>query len=107
MSEVTIVTGFIIVLLVWWVMTRPRDPTKYIVRYFRPSCRFCAESQKEWDDFKASAFASQLPIVIVDVDTSHDNAHVRKWKAKYYFNSVPTVVKIHNGVVTKYEGARV
>jgi glutaredoxin len=72
------------------------DINTYIVRYHRPSCKYCVESQQEWDLFKAKHADDLIRsnVFIIDVDTSQDTEHTRYWCAKYNFQTVPTVVKL-------------
>ncbi len=77
-----------------------------VVRFYKPSCRYCVESQKEWDEFKKIARNLNI-VVVVDVNTEEDNEHTRYWTSRYTVNTVPHVLKIKwFGFSETYDGPR-
>lgn len=80
---------------------------KQIVRFSKPTCKYCVDSQAEWDAFKAQALADKSDFEIVDVDISNNSIHTRNWLAKYKVESVPKVMKIGAWGSTEYEGPRI
>lgn len=79
---------------------------KQIVRFSRKTCKFCVESQPEWDAFKADALARKVDFEIIDVDIEDNSIHTREWLAKYKVDGVPKVIKITGWGTTEYNGPR-
>lgn len=80
---------------------------KQIVRFARKTCKFCVESQPEWDAFKAMAISNKADFEIVDVDIENNSIHTRNWLAKYKVDGVPKVIKITGFGNSEYNGPRV
>ncbi len=93
-----------IIVLVYYIKSKQRVQ---IVRFSRPTCKFCVESQPEWDSFKAMALADKATFEIVDVDISNNSIHTRNWLASYKVDGVPKVIKITPWKTIEYEGPRV
>jgi hypothetical protein len=83
----------------------------YIVRYSRPDCPFCVESQAGWDEFKKNvenAPPEELakmtePIHVLDIDTSETlSPDTLVWKSKYNPKTVPAIIAIYKGEITEY-----
>ena len=79
---------------------------KQIVRFSRKTCKFCVESQPEWDAFKGMALADKVNFDIIDVDIENNSIHTRNWLAKYKVDGVPKVIKITGFGTTEYNGPR-
>ncbi len=83
----------------------------YIVRYSRPDCPFCIESQAEWDKLK-NLFETlppnerariTEPIHVLDIDTSKTlSPDTLVWKSKYNPKTVPAIIAIYKGEITEY-----
>jgi glutaredoxin len=102
------VAGFIILIVVL-IRSKPgvyHSDTPVIVRYSRPTCRYCIESQGAWNGFVKTAQAHNLRIDIVEVNLSEDSEHTRKWAERYPVQSVPTVVKFGPENPVEYNGPR-
>jgi glutaredoxin len=78
-----------------------------IIRFYRPDCRFCVESQKEWDSFKALAAAEKLDIEILDVNISSSSRDTKNLVKHYGVKTVPYVVKTTTFGSKTYNGPRV
>lgn len=98
---VLVIVG-IIVLVVYLQSKRQTQ----IVRFSRADCKFCIDSQSEWDAFKAAALADKVDFNIVDVDIKNNSVHTRNWLAAYKIDSVPTILKISGSSYKEYDGPR-
>ncbi len=96
----------IIALIALVVYLKSKQRTR-IVRFSRPTCKFCIESQPEWDAFKAMALADKVDFDIVDVDIQNNSIHTRNWLASYKVDSVPKVIKVTGWGSVEYNGPRV
>ena len=80
---------------------------KQIVRFMRHNCKYCIESQPEWDAFKANAVANKSDFDIVDVDLHDNSIHTRKWLESYKIDGVPKIIKITGFGSTEYIGPHI
>ena len=99
--ESLLVVGFMMVLLSLYI---DAISTK-VYRFYKPGCRFCQESQKEWDLFKSKCrFRGLKPIDInLEEKTPYNEALAKNFNVK----SVPTIIKVSNsGEFSKYDGER-
>jgi hypothetical protein len=76
-----------------------------VYRFYKPGCRYCQESQEQWDLFKKKCrFRGVKPI---DVNLEEKNSTTEALANSYNVKSVPTIIKIsNNGMVSKYNGDR-
>lgn len=105
--------GLVVVVVVFlWLVLKPAKSSNaysdrtYIVRYSKPSCPYCVNSQDEWNKFKRKAFADKLQVTIVDVDLTQNTDLVKHWKGRFVPDSVPTVVKFRRDTKVVYDGVR-
>jgi hypothetical protein len=89
--ETSTIVGVLIFFIIW-VLYRSNCKT-IVIRFYKPSCKYCVESQQEWDRFKKIVSATTQDIEIVDVNTENTDAHTKYWTTRYKINSVPYVVK--------------
>ena len=74
-----------------------------IIRFYRDTCPYCVRSQKEWNKFKIyNAWNPFITPVSVDTDTEEGKKVMRQYGIK----SVPTIIKMKNLALTRYEGDR-
>ena len=85
----------ILILLFIYVLFLLMLKKTQIIRFSKPTCKFCIESQPEWDAFKELALTKKLNIEIIDVDITNNSIHTRTWLAKYNVTTVPTIIKIN------------
>jgi hypothetical protein len=76
-----------------------------VYRFYKPGCRFCQESQEEWEIFKKKCrFRGLKPI---DVNLEEKTAKNEELAKSFNVKSVPTIIKVSaGGIPSKYEGDR-
>ncbi len=94
----------VLALIYYYIKSNQRTQ---IVRFYRDNCKYCVESQPEWDAFKAMALADKVEFDIVDVDIQNNSIHTRRWLDSYKIISVPTVLKITGWGSKEYDGPRI
>ncbi len=97
MDRVVIV---IIVLLILWMMKEHHSVKVY--RFYKKSCPYCVNSQKEWDKFKMSCIFKMVSCVDVDMATKSGSEAA----SKFGVTSVPTVIAVNGDMMTTYSGDR-
>ncbi len=99
---ITVVCIVILVMLMYY-MNISNETTVY--RFYRPSCRYCVESQPEWNKFKMH-ICNSMNIKIVEVNLDDGGPSISLAK-KFDVKSVPTVFKIlPNGERVDHKGPR-
>lgn len=68
-----------------------------IMRFYRPDCKFCVKSQKEWDLFKAKS-----KYKIIDINTNIPE-NIRYMK-RYRINYVPKIIKVGPLGIREFRG---
>ena len=74
---------------------------KKIIRFYSDSCRYCIESQAEWDKFCHHA---RHDYEIMNVNTKAQCPKIRHLMEKYDVTSVPTIVKVSWWGSSTYKG---
>lgn len=76
-----------------------------VYRFYRPSCKYCVESQDEWMKFKMNE-PLNLDYRIIDVNL--DDKANQKLALRYNIATVPTVVRIdqNTGEYSVHTGVR-
>ncbi len=97
------ITCVALLMVVLFNVNKSNSTTVY--RFYKHNCRFCVESQPDWDKFKAH-IGKRMDLVIVDVDLDEGDTSLNLAK-KYNVTSVPTVFKIlPNGTRVDHIGPR-
>jgi glutaredoxin len=101
----------LVLFLIYVWMTYYNLSGVHVVRYSRPDCPFCVESESDWKDVKLSFESrsqvdkSETPVKFVDVNTSNDlSLDTQLWKSKYKPESVPQVIVVINDNIEEYKG---
>lgn len=94
----------IILLLISLLFVWKMHPVR-MIRFSKPTCKYCVDSQLEWDKFKS--LAKLHNIETIDVDISDNTNHTKYWLSKYKIDSVPTVIKITTLWSYVYDGPRI
>jgi len=102
-----LILGVILFALLVWLWYIKRNHRKVIVRFMRPTCKFCVESQAEWDAFKAQAEANNADFDVVEVNISDNSIHTRNWLARFQVDGVPKVIKVIGTKIEEYQGPRI
>ncbi len=106
-NGLVIFLAIVIAVVIWYIVCWYNLNKKIrVVRFFRPTCKYCVESQKEWNAFKAHAAASDLNAEIIDVNLDNDDSVTRKWRNKYKVTGVPKVIKVSLWGSEEYTGPR-
>jgi thioredoxin-related protein len=92
----------LVLVLAWWVY---EHKFVKIIRFYRPNCRYCIESEDEWCKFKRWSYLTKYSCREVNLNnpSSCDVSLIRKYKVK----SVPTIILVDcDGSSVKHEGNR-
>jgi hypothetical protein len=76
-----------------------------VYRFYKPGCRFCQESQEQWELFKKKCrFRGVKPIDVNLEERTPKNETLAK---AFGVKSVPTIIKVSSsGTPSKYDGDR-
>lgn len=96
---VAIVALLILLIVVIWVW---RSSSKPVYWFHKKSCPYCVQMQGEWNKFKLMAVASNVRPIAIDISLPENKA----MSELYGINSVPTLIKIENGLPYVYDGDR-
>lgn len=81
-----------LILIILWLMVSLYSIKVY--RFYRPGCRYCQESQNEWDMFKNSCTFSIIKPIDINMDTASHTE--KKLMSNFNVSSVPNVVAVYN-----------
>lgn len=97
-----LVMGFCVVLLLWVISS---VYSVKVYRFYKPSCRYCVESEPEWKKFKDKCmFSTVSPI---DIDMSKATVEQQKLFENMGGRTVPKVVAVYsNGYRSEHVGER-
>lgn len=95
---------WIIAFAILFVLYVKSTQRKQIVRFSRKTCKFCVDSQPEWDSFKTAAISNKVDFDIIDVDIENNSIHTRTWLSNYQVDSVPKIIKITGWGTTVFNG---
>ena len=100
MTTNTVIAVIVVACILYFIWRNSRKHKPGIYRFYRPACRFCVESQPEWDKFK-----QQTKEKLYEINLDDDNN--RSLADRYSVQMVPTVFRLYaNGTLIKHEGER-
>ncbi len=92
----------LIIVLLWWVH---EHLFVKIIRFHRPTCPYCVNTEEEWKKFKRWALFSKYRCV--EINLSNASPREQKIISQYEIKSVPTIMLLNpDGTATKYNGQR-
>jgi len=97
MDSIVIAVIVIILLYILW--------KKYgvkVYRFHRPTCPYCVQTQKAWDEFKWKSVGEFAWCCDVDV-SDKGSAELSK---KFNVKSVPTIIAVKENKIYQYQGDR-
>jgi hypothetical protein len=93
----------VVVLLILWLLISLYSTKVY--RFYKPTCKYCVESQDEWDRFKQNC--KFRLIRCIDIDTSNANGYNEMLAQNFGVKTVPAVFKVEpDGRREMYDGER-
>ena len=95
MLAVIVVLAVLVIAYMW--LDRPI----HIIRFYSDSCKYCVNSQAEWDKFCSQ---TQSGYKIINVNIKSQCPSSRQLVEKYNVTSVPTIIKVTGMGSTTYSG---
>jgi glutaredoxin len=102
MDEVVVAGIVVFIILLWWYIN---SNSVKVYRFYRPTCRYCVESQTEWNTFKRDMQFKMVRCIEINLD---DDVNTNKEMfSSYGGRGVPYVVAVDSsGKRYVYDGPR-